>query len=730
MNVAIVGGGITGVSVGYFLAKQGVAVDIYEASPTLGGLAGQIELEDGTKVDRFYHAILSSDGSVQSLCDELGIADQLRFRETRTGFYDKGHIHSMNSTINFLRFPLLGWIDRFRLGLTVIRAQLIREWDHLENISVRDWLVRWGGTRTYETLWRPMLNAKFDGGFDKVPATWIWSRLVRMKSARGGANQKELVGHLVGGHITLIRAMEKFILKAGGSIHLNSPVHEIMIDDGVAWAIPNGEMAEIYDRVVCTLPAPIFERLIPDANPDYRSFLGRTEYLGVISALLVINEPLTGYWTLNLTDVGSPFTGVIETTTYIDPRYVGGHHLVYLPKYTAPASEWQTIPDQEIEQIWMKNLETMFPEFDRSSIQYMQVHRERYVEPLHRVNETELIPPVETPVAGLFLATTAQIYPGLTNAESLTEHARSATSVIMGEPQAVSSAWEVPQAANERHRVSLPIPRTEKVRADRERSPIASLSVDLDNQWSYMKTHGDPGWDAFPSYLDTVVPRILSMLEERDLKITFFVVGRDAAESKNDRALESIAAAGHEIGHHSFNHNPWLHLYTEADLEQEIDRAECAIERATGQRPIGFRGPGYSLSGTTLEILKRRGYRYDASTLPTFIGPLARTYYFANSDLTKEEKEKRAALFGSFKDGLRPLRPFRWSGERGAGLIEIPVTTLPIFRVPFHASYALYLASYSKRLASMYFGTALSMCKRMGVQPSLLLHPLDFMGSE
>ena len=454
MNVAIVGGGITGVSVGYFLARQGVTIDIYEASPTLGGLAGQIVLEDGTAVDRFYHAILSSDGSVRQLCEELGIADQLRFRETRTGFFDRGRIYSMNSTIDFLRFPLLGWSDRFRLGLTVLRALLIKDWEYLENISVRDWLVRWSGKRTYEALWRPMLNAKFDGGFDTVPATWIWSRLVRMKSARGGANQKEMVGHLVGGHITLIRAMEKFILKAGGNIHLNSPVHEIMIEEGVAWGLRNGEMAQIYDRVVCTLPAPVFERLIPDANAEYLSFLGRTEYLGVISALLVLDEPLSGYWTLNLTDMESPFTGVIETTTYIDPEYVGGHHLVYLPKYTAPASEWQTVPDQEIEQIWMENLETMFPEFDRRSIQYMQIHRERYVEPLHRVNETELIPPIETPVSGLFLATTAQIYPGLTSAESLTEHARGATRVILGEqqvqPEAVSAEWVIPEIVKDK----------------------------------------------------------------------------------------------------------------------------------------------------------------------------------------------------------------------------------------------------------------------------------------
>jgi hypothetical protein len=263
--------------------------------------------------------------------------------------------------------------------------------------------------------------------------------------------------------------------------------------------------------------------------------------------------------------------------------------------------------------------------------------------------------------------------------------------------------------------------------------PIASLSVDLDNQWSYMKIHGDRGWDSFPSYLDLVVPRILRLLDDLDLTVTFFIVGQDAALRKNEAALRSIAAAGHEIGNHSFHHDPWIHMNTEQAVEDELELAEEHIEQATGQRPAGYRAPGYSLSDATLLALKRRGYRYDASTLPTFIGPLARAYYFLNARLSEEQKNQRKALFGSVRDGFRPLRPYRWhidGDDRGKGLIEIPVTTLPIFRVPFHFSYILYLAGYSRGLALTYFRTALMLCRMTGVQPSLLLHPLDFLGCD
>ena len=433
MKVGIVGGGIMGISLGYFLSQQDVDVEIFETSPELGGLAGPIWLDDGTAVDRFYHAILSSDSHLYELCDELGITDQLRFRETRMGFYYQDQVYSMNNMIEFLRFPPLGWIDRFRLGLTVLYAQLVKDWHSLEGIDVESWLVRLSGRRTFENIWRPMLMAKFDGSFENTPATYIWARLVRMKSTRGGANQKEEAGHLIGGYITLLNAMAERIQAAGGKIHLQQPVNEIIIEDSQAKGLRLGDEVHHFDKVVGTLQAPIFRHLIPGASQDYHQFLSKTEYLGIIAPLLVLDKPLTGYWSLNITDDQIPFTGLIETTSYIDPQYVGGHHLVYLPKYTAPNSEWQKKSDEEIKEIWLRSLEDMFPGFERDSVCYFLIHRERYVEPLHGLNQTDLIPSIETPIENLFLATTAQIYPALTNGESVSRHARKATASILGE---------------------------------------------------------------------------------------------------------------------------------------------------------------------------------------------------------------------------------------------------------------------------------------------------------
>ena len=267
--------------------------------------------------------------------------------------------------------------------------------------------------------------------------------------------------------------------------------------------------------------------------------------------------------------------------------------------------------------------------------------------------------------------------------------------------------------------------------------PIASLSLDLDNKWSYMKTHGDRGWENFPSYLDGVVPRFLDLLDGLGLRITVFIVGQDAALPKNREPLAALAAAGHEIGNHSFHHEPWLHLYSPEQIESEISSAEDAIFSATGVVPTGFRGPGYSLSPAVLDCLARRGYRYDASTLPTVIGPLARAYYFFSARLNDDERRQRRRLFGKWTDGFQRIRPYWWQITEDAAateyrerMLEIPVTTMPVFRVPIHFSYLLYLCTFSRWAAWSYWRTAMNACRLTGVEPSLLLHPLDVLGGD
>lgn len=259
---------------------------------------------------------------------------------------------------------------------------------------------------------------------------------------------------------------------------------------------------------------------------------------------------------------------------------------------------------------------------------------------------------------------------------------------------------------------------------------LASISLDLDDLWSYLRTHGDASWASRPSYLQEFVPLVLDELDKAQVRLTFFVVGSDAAEPRNRPLLRAMVERGHELGNHSYEHQPYFHLFSRERAKAEVLRTQEAIADATGQRPVGFRGPGYSWSPDLLELLADEGYLYDASTLPTYIGPLARAYYFWTARLTREERIERSHLFGGLRDGTRPLKPYEWQLTDGRRLLEIPVTTMPGLKIPFHLSYLHYLSRFSQALALGYLGTGLAVCRASRTPLSIILHPLDILGGD
>jgi protoporphyrinogen oxidase len=425
MKIAVIGGGLLGLSMAYELSRRSdLEVKLYERADQLGGVAGALDFA-GAQVDRFYHCILSSDQDVLDLIEQVGLKDQMRFAETKQGFYHNGQLYPVTSPLELLRFPPLRLIDRLRLAYTVAHCRLfIKDWLPLERKSVEKWLIGLGGKRTYDLIWKPLLNAKFDGGFADIPATYIWSRIVRVSSTRDKKSAKEMSGYLIGGYQALCDAMAKAIRARGGEIHLNSAVNEIVVEDGQVRGLKLGDQFEPFDSVIATVPAPLLSRLIPGASSAYRQSLENIPYLGIVCMLLALDRSLTPYYTLNISDPTIPFTGVIETTTMIDPQHVGGNHLVYLPKYMLSTNPLAQLDDDAVKEAFLADLQKMFPNFDRKWIRDARVMRERFVESLHSINQTWQMPSIETPVTGLYLANTSQIWPELTNGQSVTTYGR------------------------------------------------------------------------------------------------------------------------------------------------------------------------------------------------------------------------------------------------------------------------------------------------------------------
>src|SRR5258706_1428775 len=431
-TVAVIGGGIMGVTLAFRLSQQGLRVTIYERGDSLAGLAIFLPY-DGVRMDRFYHTILSSDISMQALIKESGVADKLHFTATKQGFYDNGKLYPFNTPIDLMTFPPLNIFQRFRLGLQVIYAQFESDWRKIDQIPVRDWLLKVSGEGVWRKVWKPLLNAKFDTMATEVPATYIWSRLKRMLGTRQGVTSKEMMSYLENGYYTLIEALAKKAQEQGTTIRLNTTIEEIVIEDGRAIGVRTAEGVTPFDAIISTMQSPIVSTLIPGAPQPFRDMLAKQEYLGVLCPMLILTKSLMPYYVLNITDESIPFTAVVETTNLIDPKYVKGHHLVYLPKYLAPDNEMTRWPEERVKTEWMVHLKRMFPEFDESWITEFFVHRARYVEPIRPIGTLDQIPAIKSPVERLYMGNTVMIYPDLGNGEAVTRFAQKVIDQVLAD---------------------------------------------------------------------------------------------------------------------------------------------------------------------------------------------------------------------------------------------------------------------------------------------------------
>ncbi|HZR01226.1 MAG TPA: FAD-dependent oxidoreductase [Chloroflexota bacterium] len=430
MKVGVVGGGVLGLSLAYYLSRSGAKVTLFEGKDRAGGLLDYVQV-DGFWIDKYYHCILSNYVDLLDLVDEIGLRDRVRFTNTKQGVYADGNLYSLGSAKDFLLFPLLSPLERVRLAISILRALRVDDWHELEEVGVEEWLVRLGGRGVFEKLWKPMLRAKFDGAHAQTPATYIWSRLKRTSTTRASAGPQERMGYFVGSYKQLVDRLVDRIEAAGSTVRLGAKVQEIAVSGDRVDGVVVDDAHVPLDTVVVTTPLPILQRLLPEPWRGRLDVPAETEYLGVVCGLLLLDRPLSSYYTLNIADESIPFTAIIETTNLIAPEHVGGYHLAYLPKYVTPASPYARLSDGELFGLYRTYLKKMFPNFDERWIKHQFVFRERFVEPLHRVRTRRPVMPIRTQLGGLYVVNNGQIYPDLTSCQSGVRHAREALPILL-----------------------------------------------------------------------------------------------------------------------------------------------------------------------------------------------------------------------------------------------------------------------------------------------------------
>ena len=429
LHVGILGGGITGLTAAFYLLRRGARVTVVESRPQPGGLATYFDFGP-FKWDKFYHCILTSDAPLLQLIADLGLQEEMRWTETKVGFF-ADRLYSMSSTADFLRFPLLSLWEKFRLGLGVLYASRIKEGRELEKVPVADWLIRVFGRGNYEKMWAPLLKCKLGASREEASAAFIWATIFRLYSTRErDTSQKEKLGYVRGGYHTVITRLISEIKRMGGTILTGVPVEEIRetADSCVEVVTSNGPLH--FDRAIATAPSHVIARLAPGLNPQYKEKLLRVKYLGIVCAVLLLKRKLSPYYCTNLVDETLPFTGIIEMTNLISGEETQARHLVYLPKYTSPGDPLFERSDEEVWELFHTQLKNLFPDLQDNEIERRFIFREKLVQPLPVLNYSQIVPEMQTNIPGLLVANTTQIVNSTLNNNEMVKIAIRAADMI------------------------------------------------------------------------------------------------------------------------------------------------------------------------------------------------------------------------------------------------------------------------------------------------------------
>jgi len=417
MRWGIVGGGILGMELARQLAARGDQATVFEAAPEPGGLAMTWPIA-GTRWDKHYHVILPTDTRLVKLIEDLGLGDDLVWNKSSTGLYANDTLYSVSSTAEFLRLPSLRLIDKFRLGVTMLYASRVNNWQRLEKISAERWLSRWSGKKTYREFWRPLLRSKLGNNADKASAAFIWAIMKRLYRARTSGAKVEKLGFAAGGYGPVLDALVQAISDAGVELVTGARVASVSAKPsaGVTITLAGGEERN-FDRVIATTTAPVIADIVTGLSPTERRKLEGIIYQGIVCVSLVLDRPLGGFYVTNITDDGFPFTGVIEMTALVDPATFSGSNLVYLPRYTTADDEAWGWSDDEVVARFTEALRRMYPDLTEENVKEAKVSRVKNVLAVSVINHSESIPPVWTSVPNVAIVSSAQILHGTLNVD-------------------------------------------------------------------------------------------------------------------------------------------------------------------------------------------------------------------------------------------------------------------------------------------------------------------------
>lgn len=403
MKVAIIGGGLAGLGAAYELAEHPeVQVTLFERSAVLGGLASTVKVS-GEPLEVFYHHMFPTYYDFFEAARKIGIQDKIIFKRTKSGILYGGKIFPFDSPFDLLRFfPLSMW-ERLRTGFGLVRIKFARSEKKFENVGAEDWSRRHFGSKPHTVLWEPLLKSKFGNFTKKVGMAWFWGRIYERPSR---------FGYFLGSFQTFFDAIDRYLQKMGVAIILGKPVKKIETTDDGQFLITMENGPEAFDHVVVAVAPKLFVQIAVNLLPeDFREYLSRFDYLGAICAVLVLKQPLTDYYWLNINDPGFPFLGIIEQANFISPKVYGGLYPVYLSKYLDVEGNFYALSDEDIWKQYLPALKKINKEFDENWIVEKYIFRTPLAQPIITQNYSKIRPVYKTPISGLWWVSMSHVYP-------------------------------------------------------------------------------------------------------------------------------------------------------------------------------------------------------------------------------------------------------------------------------------------------------------------------------
>lgn len=404
-RIAVLGAGPMGLAVAYQLVHDGHHPVLFEADDRVGGMTATFDF-NGLDIERFYHFHCISDSAFLQVLDELGIAGQMRWVETKMGFFYKDVLHPWGDPIALLKFPGLSLIAKLRYGLHALLSTKRKNWHPLDTLEATSWIKRWVGEEAFEVLWRKLFDYKFYDYAYGLSAAWIWSRIRRIGRSRYNLFREKL-GYLEGGSNTLLQALKTYIEQHGGELRLSSPVSRVVIEGSEVRGIQQGETFHAFDKIISTVPLPYVPRLMPDLPIDVLQAYQSLKNIAVVCVIAKLKKAVTENFWLNTNDPEMDIPGLVEYTN-LRPLE---NHIVYMPFYMPAEHPKFQEPDSAFLDKVRRYLRKINPALADDDFIELRASRYRYAQPICEPGHLDRLPPVALPVKGLWVADTSYYYP-------------------------------------------------------------------------------------------------------------------------------------------------------------------------------------------------------------------------------------------------------------------------------------------------------------------------------